>query len=61
VEKSTTAARWREMAEHIRAKAEAMPVSEAKRSMLNVAEGYEKMAARAEYRESRGPSNAKRS
>ena len=59
MEKSTTAARWREMAENIRTKAEAMPVSEAKRSMLNVAEGYEKMAARAESREGRGPSNAK--
>jgi hypothetical protein len=51
MEKSMTATRSRGMADDIRTKAEGMPTSEAKQNLLNIATGYEKMAARADSRE----------
>ena len=41
---------WRARAEEARAMAEQMPDPEAKRMMLGIAEGYEKLALRAEQR-----------
>lgn len=51
--------RWRARASEMRALAESMPDAEAKKSMLRIAENYDRLAARALPRITQAPPESK--